>query len=176
MKQTAELLNMSIIQTMTQLVSCGYCGIECFQIIFSQGLCWRAGKHLWNSKDWLKSSYSLKFLRLNIHNLVFSVTDHLPGISKTSILSQKCNMWCLRNTVDTFKTSGFKVDFHTYNRLHSLRTTFKVLTPTTRSGLISVISPWFCSTPDASVMETWLMKQLRWCHLIQVWHRKQSVI
>lgn len=127
-------------------------------------------------KDWVKSSYSLKFLKLNIHNLVFSVTDHRPGISKTSILSQKCNVWCLWNTVDTFKTSGFKVDFHTYNGLHSFRTTFKVLTPTTRNGLISVISPWFYSTPNASVIEPWLMKHLRWCHLVQVRRRKQSAI
>lgn len=128
-------------------------------ITFSHSLYLRAGKYLWNFKDLLKSSYIIKFLKLNIHNLVFNLTDHLPHISK-SVLPRKSNMWCLKNMADTFKTSKFKVDFHTYNGIYSTRTTFKVLTPIVRKGLNSIINPLFYSTwnVSASVVKFWLIK------------------
>lgn len=51
---------------------------------------------------------------------------------------------------DTFKASAFKVDFHTCNRIHAIRTIFKVLTPTFSKGLISIIDPLLYSTPKGS--------------------------
>lgn len=110
MKHKAEVLTASVLRETQQGTAAvddvgrdaGSQRVPCEDIHHSSPGQW-AGKYLWSSKNGLKSSYFLKVPKHDLYDLVFSLTQHLPAVSESSILPRKSNMWCVWDVANTLK-------------------------------------------------------------------------